>query len=102
MAQLDRETESIGIRELRQHASRYVAMAKSGMRVPITDRGKLVVYLVPADEPTSMFDRLVAAGQVRPATGRGLLEDMWPIPPAEPDEGSPYEELMRMRDEERY
>jgi antitoxin (DNA-binding transcriptional repressor) of toxin-antitoxin stability system len=36
------DAEKIGIRELRQHASRYVAMAKAGMRVPVTDRGKLV------------------------------------------------------------
>ena len=102
MAQPDPTADSIGIRELRQHASRYVAMAKAGKRVPVTERGKLVAYLVPAHEPTSMFERLVAAGQVRPANGRGLLEDLWPIPPAEPGEGSPYEELMRMRDEERY
>jgi prevent-host-death family protein len=94
--------ESIGIRELRQHASRYVAMAKAGQRVPVTERGELVAYLVPAQAPTSMFERLVAAGQVQPANGRGLLEDLWPIPPAEPGEGSPYEELMRMRGEERY
>ena len=38
------EAEKIGIRELRQHASRYVAMAKAGMRVPVTDRGKLVAW----------------------------------------------------------
>jgi len=48
--------ESIGIRELRQHASRYVAMAKAGQRVPVTDRGKLVAYLVPAEEPRSVFE----------------------------------------------
>ncbi len=44
------DAEKIGTRELRQHASRYVAMAKAGRRVPLTDRGKLVAYLVPAQE----------------------------------------------------
>ena len=78
------EPESIGIRELRQHASRYVAMAKAGRRIAVTDRGKLVAYLVPAEEPTSEFQRLVAAGQVTPATGK--LQDHLPPPPAGPGE----------------
>jgi prevent-host-death family protein len=98
------ELDSIGIRELRQHASRYVAMAKAGQRVPVTERGKLVAYLVPADEPKSTLERLRAAGKVRPAKGRmrDLLAEIGPPPPPEPGESSPYEELMRMRDEERY
>ena len=33
------EPERIGIRELRQHASRYVAMARAGKRIAVTDRG---------------------------------------------------------------
>lgn len=99
------EPESIGIRELRQHASRYVDMAEQGQRVPVTKRGKLVAYLVPADEPKTTFERLVAAGKVRRAEGRGIravLEELGPPAPAEPGETSPFEELMRMRDEERY
>lgn len=48
------QPESISITELRKHASRYVAMAKAGQRVPITVRGELVAYLVPAhDFPTA-------------------------------------------------
>ena len=94
------EPESIGIRELRQHASRYVAMAKAGRRIAVTDRGKLVAYLVPAEEPTSNFQRMVAAGQVRLASGSIL--DHLPPPPAEPGEKSAFEALMEMRDEERY
>ena len=99
------EPESIGIRELRQHASRYVAMARAGQRIPVTDRGKLVAYLVPAEEPRSVFQQMVAAGQVRRATGPGIvatLAELGPPPPALPGEGSPVEELARMRDEERY
>ena len=45
-------------------------MAKAGKRIAVTDRGKLVAYLVPAEEPTTSFERLVAAGQVRRATGK--------------------------------
>jgi len=94
------EPESIGIRELRQHASRYVAMAKAGRRIAVTDRGKLVAYLVPADEPTTNFQRLVAAGQVRPASGK--LKDHLPPPPPPPGTRPLSEVLQEMRDEERY
>ncbi|WP_219415016.1 type II toxin-antitoxin system Phd/YefM family antitoxin [Pseudonocardia nigra] len=94
------QPESIGIRELRQHASRYVAMAKAGKRVPVTERGKLVAYLVPAEEPGSILDRLEAAGQLRRATGN--LMDHLPPPPAPPGARPLSEVLQEMRDEERY
>lgn len=94
------EPESIGIRELRQHASRYVAMAKAGQRVPVTERGKLVAYLVPAEEPGSVFERMVAAGQVRLARKRGIT-DLRPLPAYEPDEKTLSDVLQEMRDEER-
>jgi prevent-host-death family protein len=94
------EPDSIGIRELRQHASRYIAMAKAGRRIAVTDRGKLVAYLVPADEPTSNFQRMVAAGQVRLASGK--LRDHLPPPPPPPGTRPLSEVLQEMRDEERY
>jgi prevent-host-death family protein len=93
------EAEKIGIRELRQHASRYVAMAKAGRRVPVTDRGKLVAYLVPAQEGGTVLDRMRAAGQVRPAVGD--LRDLLPPPPGPPGTPSLTETLLTMRDEER-
>jgi len=97
------EPESIGIRELRQHASRYVAMAKQGRRVAVTDRGELVAYLVPAHEPSTTFQRMVAAGQVRLATGsfKDTLASLEPLE-AEPGEKPLSEVLQEMRDEERY
>lgn len=97
------QPESIGIRELRQHASRYVAMAKAGKRVPVTERGELVAYLVPAHEPTTTFQRLVAAGQVRLATGK-LKQTLASLEPlkAETGEKTLSEVLREMRDEERY
>lgn len=94
------EPKSIGIRELRQHASRYVAMAKAGRRIAVTDRGKLVAYLVPAEEPTTNYQRMVAAGEVRLATGN-ILDHLQPDR-AEPGERPLSEVLQEMRDEERY
>jgi prevent-host-death family protein len=101
MATPDEPPASIGIRELRQNASKYVALAKAGKRVPVTERGKLVAYLVPAQEATmTTFQRMVAAGQVRLATGD--WRDL-PLPlPAEPGERPLSEVLREMRDEERY
>ena len=92
------DAEKIGIRELRQHASRYVAMAKAGLRVPVTDRGELVAYLVPAGEGGSTFERMKAAGQVRPAVGN--LLDLMPPPPTPPGRKTLTETLLEMRDEE--
>ena len=101
MAAPDHLPDSIGIRELRQNASKYVALAKAGKRVPVTERGKLVAYLVPAEEATmTTFQRMVAAGQVTLATGN-ILDHLPPIP-AEPGERLLSEVLREMRDEERY
>lgn len=94
------EPESVGIRELRQHASRYVAMAKAGKRIPVTDRGKLVAYLVPAEQSGSILDRLEAAGQLR--RGGGRLQAHMPPPVAPPGSRPLSEVLQEMRDEERW
>lgn len=90
---------TIGIRELRQHASRYVALAKGGERVAVTDRGTLVAYLVPAGESGSVLDRLEAAGQFRSA-GQSMA-DLGPPPPPPDGERSLGELLAEMRAEER-
>jgi prevent-host-death family protein len=97
------EQASISISELQQHASRYVAMAQKGRRIAVTDRGEVVAYLVPADEPTTNFQRMVAAGQLRLAKGN-LKETPATREPLEarPGERTPSEVLQEMRDEERY
>ena len=48
------------------------------MRVPVTDRGELVAYLVPAGEGATTYQRPVAAGHVRAAVGN--LLDLLPDP----------------------
>lgn len=94
------QPESIGIRELRQHASRYVAMARGGQRIPVTVRGELVAYLVPAEQPGSVIAQLEAIGQVR--RGVGNLLDLLSPAPAEAGRPTLSETLSKMRDEERY
>jgi prevent-host-death family protein len=67
-----------GIRELRDHLSRYLGVVREGNEVTVTDHGKAVARLVPLDTPRPL-DRLIAEGLAtpgrtakRPRTGRGI------------------------------
>ncbi|HET8971248.1 MAG TPA: type II toxin-antitoxin system prevent-host-death family antitoxin [Candidatus Nanopelagicales bacterium] len=60
--------ERIGVRELRQHASRYLDRVKAGETVEVTERGTLVALLVPPDPGVTARERLVAQGRLVPAT----------------------------------
>lgn len=68
---------SVGIRELRQNASRYVERAAAGETFEVTDRGRAVALLTPL--VTGDWERLVAAGQ---ATGPANAVDPRTIVPA--------------------
>ena len=68
--------ERIGVRELRQHASRYLARVATGETFEVTDRGRPVALLVPTHE--DRWQNLVASGQVLAATGKGDLVDEAP------------------------
>lgn len=59
--------EKIGIRELRQHASEWVAKAKAGNVILITDRGQPVARLVPLTRNENARNKLVDDGQLIPA-----------------------------------
>lgn len=58
----------VGIRELRQNLSAYLAKVKTGRTFAVTDRGKAVAILKPLDSDESFWQELVAAGTVIPAT----------------------------------
>ncbi len=67
---------SVGIRNLKNHLSRYVRRVAAGERVAVTDRGRVVAELVPpTGGPTgaerSRYRDLVAAGLIRPALEGG-------------------------------
>ncbi|MHB8341017.1 MAG: type II toxin-antitoxin system Phd/YefM family antitoxin [Mycobacteriales bacterium] len=59
----------IVVRELRQHASRYLGMVKAGETVEVTERGELVARLVSPTRAKIARDRLVAIGRLVPASG---------------------------------
>jgi prevent-host-death family protein len=87
--------ERIGVRELRQHASRWLSRVAAGETIEITDRGRLVAVLSPPRD-VSVLDRLVAAGRLVPA--RHELRGVRPLP-CDPARGSLTEELCELRDD---
>ena len=56
-----------GVRELRDHLSRYLDVVREGNEVTVTAHGKAVARLVPLDQPRAI-DRLVAEGLITPPT----------------------------------
>jgi prevent-host-death family protein len=87
--------ESIGVRELRQNASRYLSRVAAGEPIEITDRGRPVARLVPiTDDP---WRDLIAAGEVVPASRELDVRDLEPQ-----DYGfSASAALQRLRSDER-
>lgn len=69
--------ERIGLRELRQHASRYIARAAKGETVEVTQRGRLVARIVPAVEDP--WQDLILRGEVIPAESPERLLDVTPL-----------------------
>lgn len=73
--------ERIGVRELRQHASRWLARVEDGASFEVTSRGRPVALLVPIDHGAGPLDRLERTGRLRRGSG-GLLDDE-PAPPTD-------------------
>jgi prevent-host-death family protein len=71
---------SIGIRQLRQQASRFLREVERGETIEVTDRGRPVALLVPV--PTDdRIESLLASGRLAPAAG-DLFELGEPLEPA--------------------
>jgi prevent-host-death family protein len=67
-----------GVRELRDHLSRYLAEVRDGAEITVTDHGHAVARLVPLDQPRPL-DRLIAEGVVTPAGTRKRPRTARPI-----------------------
>lgn len=90
--------QAIGIRELRQSASRYLRAVEEGQTFEVTDRGRPIAMLVPLPGG-SQIDRLAASGRLTPAVG-DALELGSPLAPVAGVE-TPSRVLERLRVEER-
>lgn len=88
----------IGVRELRQHASRWLRLVEAGESLEVTERGRPVARLVPVPQ-SSGYAALVAEGRITPATS-DLLK-LGPRIERSPGIPLPSEILDQMRSEER-
>jgi prevent-host-death family protein len=88
----------VGIRELRQHASRWLRRVAAGESFEVTDRGRPVALLVPVPSAEGL-NALVAAGRARP--GEGHLRELGPPLPLPPGAPRPSDVLERLRADER-
>jgi prevent-host-death family protein len=89
--------ERIGVRELRQHASRYLARVRAGETIEVTDRGRAVARLVPVAEES--WQELVDGGQLAPPYDPSL--HVAALDPLDDLGFSPSAELERLRSDER-
>ncbi len=63
----------IGVRELRQNASKYLARVEAGEELTVTMRGRVVARLVPVTTTDRTREALIANGSLTPARRRGGL-----------------------------
>lgn len=86
---------SVGIRKLKNGLSKYLAQARKGQTIVVTDRGEPVAKLVPMDSQQKPEDalearlrELAAAGHIRLATR--------PLPPFKPvkAKGKPLSQMI--------
>jgi prevent-host-death family protein len=59
----------VGVRELRDGLSRYLAEVRSGRTLTVTDHGRSIARIVPVERPTKL-EQLRAEGRVQPARRR--------------------------------
>ena len=61
--------EQVGVRELRQNLSVYLARIARGETLEVTDRGQPVAILAPLPKRVSVLERLKRDGLLIPAAG---------------------------------
>ncbi len=98
--------EAVSIRELSHDTSRTLRRVKAGETIEITERGKVIGRIVPAEASDEVRARLVAQGRLRPATEDrhrllASLQRRFLSEPADVD-STGTEALLAMREEERY
>jgi len=64
MCYMKRDESMVGVRELRQHLSKYLRRVVRGETLEVTDRGRPVAVLAPLPQPSTPLEQLVASGRV--------------------------------------
>jgi prevent-host-death family protein len=89
--------ERVGVRDLQQHASKWVRKARAGETIEVTDRGVTVAVLAP---PRRGIDAMIANGLVSAPEHPGGVASL-PAPSAL-DHGPTLSEILEeMRSDER-
>jgi prevent-host-death family protein len=73
--------ETIGVRDLQQHASRYLELVQAGQVIEVTRHGRRIARLVPAADPGDPHTQFYAAGLLVPPAEPGGLLDLVAVPP---------------------
>lgn len=90
---------TIGVRELRQNASKYLAQVEAGEEVRITNHGRLVARLVPVSSDDRSHETLISVGVLTPARNPRRLATL-PLRPPDIGEQSLSVILDEMRNEQ--
>ncbi len=91
-------SEKVGVRELRQNLSRYLAQVKSGASYTVTERGREVARLTPSGPPDAPLARLVAErGATMPTADLAALRPPRGARPAGPPSGEVLDALREER-----
>ena len=91
--------EVIGVRELRQHASRYLARVEAGEELGVTNNGRLVARLIPVYASERSRETLIDTGALIPARSPQNLLAIIATPPRH-DRHDLSAVLNEMRDEQ--
>lgn len=57
----------VGVRDLRDGLSRYLATVRGGQEITVTDHGRAIARIVPINKQSGL-EQLIARGLVTPAT----------------------------------
>ncbi len=88
----------VGIRELRQNASKYIRLVKAGETLEVTERDVPVALLTPVPpRPKSRIEEMIERGEIIPGTQD--WSNLPPPVPAKPGSPSLSEILEEMRED---
>lgn len=91
--------ERVGVRDLRQNASKWLRRVEEGESFEVTDRGRPVAFLVPRRPVGGTIERMIREGRITPAS-RPFGSSGPPLKPT-PGLPLPSEVLARLREDER-
>jgi prevent-host-death family protein len=92
----------IGIRELQKNTAAVIReLTEVNETVEITSRGEVVARLMPVSPDEALMRKLIARGEMTPATRPGGLLNRKPLP-SRPDGRSATDALLALREEERW